>query len=613
MIVLGVADGHNASAALMRDGLIVGMVQEERLTKTKNQTGFPKRAIEELVRDHLDGKFERIDHVALASLHLDPYFIALDHYANFTVHDWVTEMHQYWKPYFYGDRAKVEHYWRDRILSKTGLNRCHNHEFAFLSEMPRQDAAKRFNEIVRPGTIKRLFGCDTAVSKIVHHKCHAYYGLYGNELSPADIPDALVLTADAWGDDENWGAWISDSRGQLTRIAGGADHGIARIYKFATLILGMKPNEHEYKVMGLSAYSRHGRYVEAVEQIFREALDFVDGKFVSARPLRDSYFDVQERLEGHRFDNIAAGLQSWASKLTLGWASHWLKATGKKVLCFSGGLSMNIKLNGDLALLPAVRHLSVPASGGDETISAGACFAFAAENGQQVKPIRHVYLGANTACVDGWDECLNETALTRHDFEIMTGIGPHEAARLLARNVILARCVGRSEFGARALGNRSILANPSDPANLARINNSVKNRDFWMPFTPSIQAEHASAYLDNPKNIFSPFMTIGFKTMPETAKTIIAALHPADRSARPQMVRKQDNPEYWELIERFREMTGIAALLNTSLNLHGEPMNYSLADAVRTMSLSDLPCVLTSGDVLICKKSTVSDIKTALA
>ena len=123
---------------------------------------------------------------------------------------------------------------------------------------------------------------------------------------------------------------------KIKEIEYGDDFLLARIYKFCTLILGMKPNEHEYKVMGLSAYSTSIKHIEKVEELFFKILDFKNGKFISEKPLKDSYFDLKDRLEGHRFDNISAGLQNWTSKLTTKWINYWLVKTGKKVVCFFG-------------------------------------------------------------------------------------------------------------------------------------------------------------------------------------------------------------------------------------------------------------------------------------
>jgi carbamoyltransferase len=371
----------------------------------------------------------------------------------------------------------------------------------------------------------------------------------------------------------------------------------------------MKPNEHEYKVMGLSAYPRPGKHVRAAERVFFDALDFRDGTFVSDRPLTDSYFDLKSRLESHRFDNIAAALQNWATAVTAAWARHWLKHTDRRGLCFSGGLSMNIKTNGELLRMPEVAWLSVPASGGDESLSAGACLAVTARDGM-VRPMAHVYLGETPD--DEWSARLGEANYNWDQFAVRTGIDAAAAARLLAADLVVARCIGEAEFGARALGNRSILANPSNPANVKLINDAIKNRDFWMPFTPSILAEHTTRYLDNPKGAISPFMTIGFPSRPDHRHEIAGALHGADFSARPQFVDRRSNPAYWELIEEFRKLTGIPALLNTSLNLHGEPMNYSLADAARTVALSELDFLLMPGDRLLYKKRAADRLDAAL-
>ena len=177
---------------------------------------------------------------------------------------------------------------------------------------------------------------------------------------------------------------VPEGDGTLKLIEFGNTNHVARLYKFVTLLLGMKPNEHEYKVMGLSAYSNSKRHIEATEEVFFEALDFRNGEFVRDRALKDSYFDLGSRLEGHRFDNIAAAVQNWASQVTMKWIRPWLKETDRKGLCFSGGLSMNIKMNGDILTMPELDWLSVPASGGDESLTIGACFAECAEDHRSV-------------------------------------------------------------------------------------------------------------------------------------------------------------------------------------------------------------------------------------
>jgi carbamoyltransferase len=176
-----------------------------------------------------------------------------------------------------------------------------------------------------------------------------------------------------------------------------------------------------------------------------------------------------------------------------------------------------------------------------------------------------------------------------------------KVAELLVHNEIVARCYGREEWGARALGNRSIICNPSDFKNINTLNKKVKNRDFWMPFTPSILAEDLDLYVLNPKGIRAPYMCITFDSTEKAKKEISAAIHPSDYTVRPQAVSKSWNPEYYSLIEEFKNITGISAVLNTSFNLHGEPNVGSPEDAIYTMDNSGLN-YLVLGEYLVEKK-----------
>lgn len=613
MIILGIAAEHNSSACLMVNGEVVGLIQEERLTNRKNQVAFPLKAIRQLIDLHLKGDAGKITHVVWAGRESDPYFAAIDRYSNVTIDDHVTEMRKLWWPHFYEGKLNDGWYWRDLLKQGQRFNYDHNYNFDFLlRDSSLAEHVDHFIAVERPRVVRQNLNFEGQLHSIDHHDCHAYYALYGSSITPLEMSEALVLTADAWGDGCNWSASIVGENGKLLNVGRGKDHAVARIYKYVTLLLGMKPNEHEYKIMGLSGYTQGYQAVKKTEKIFFDALDFRDGKFVSDRPLRDSYFDLRDRLEGHRFDNISAAMQNWASAVTCSWARYWLEKTEKKGVCFSGGLSMNIKINGDILKLPEVSWLKVPASGGDESISAGACFALAVEN-KIPSPMIHAYLGAEpNAHQQDWPNRLNETSLTSDDFIVLENFTNDHAASLLAADCVLARCVGPAEFGARSLGNRAIIANPSNPGNVKLINDSIKNRDFWMPFTPSILAEYANRYLENPKNATSPFMTIGFPSSPEHRKDIIAGLHFGDFSARPQFVMREHNPDYWNLIDSFRRKTGVAAVLNTSLNLHGEPMNYSLADAARTVALSKLDYLMMPGNRLLAKKQALAKIRSIL-
>ncbi|WP_417500278.1 carbamoyltransferase C-terminal domain-containing protein [Methylophaga sp.] len=613
MIILGLHCGHNSSAALMKDGVIVGAVQEERFTKCKNQVAFPEKSIRNLVDAHLGGDISLLDHVAMFTKNVDPIGLAISRYSDFSVLDHINENKEYWKPVFYDSAVNDGKYWRDMYVNGEKLNQNQGLDTDYMkSSGSLEDLTRYVSDELRIATLRDKFRFGGPCSIYDHHYCHATYALYGSKLPQVIQGETLVLTADSWGDGQNWSAYLSDEQGRLNKIGGGKDHSVARVYRFVTLILGMKPNEHEYKVMGLSGYSRHSKYTRAVEDIFDEILTFENGIFVSPKPLKESYFDLKERLEGHRFDNIAFAVQNWATRVTGDWMKYWLEKTSSRNVCFSGGLSMNIKSNGDLLSLPEIDWMSVPASGGDESGSIGACFAAAIEEGETITPIKSAYLGHVNGVMgeeDKWQFGVQAANDDPDNYLELQNIEAKGLAKLLANNVIVARCVGPMEFGARALGNRSILANPSDVGNLKRINDAIKNRDFWMPFTPSILEEDTDLYLLNPKKVVSPFMTIGFETTDRAKRDLIAAVHPGDFSARPQFVSKEINPEYWELIHAFKEITDVPALLNTSLNLHGDPMNCSVADAARTLSLSALEVLALPGKKLLVKKDALEKVE----
>ena len=175
-------------------------------------------------------------------------------------------------------------------------------------------------------------------------------------------------------------------------------------------------------------------------------------------------------------------------------------------------------------------------------------------------------------------------------------------ADYISKGDIVARFgKGKMEFGARALGNRSILADPRRPDVIHHINKLVKMRDFWMPFAPSILAEREKDYIVNPKGIEARFMAVGFDSTKLAKKHLPAGLHPFDRTARPQIVHKDDNPEYHSLIKAFEKVSGVGALMNTSFNIHGESIVGSPNDAIDTFLRCGIHHLLI-GDFFISKK-----------
>ena len=358
----------------------------------------------------------------------------------------------------------------------------------------------------------------------------------------------------------------------------------------------MKPFEHEYKVMGLAPYAKD-YILEPAYKVFKDTL-MVDGlDFKWRNKPEDMYFYFRDKLEGMRFDGIAAGLQKWCEELVVEWINNILGHLKVDSLVYSGGLSMNVKINQAIAEIPGIKHFFVPPSGGDESTPIGAAYSICAKLGVPTYPLDNGYLGYSL--LDSEVEELIKKYKIRQNHNVINNVSIEEIVNLLVNNKVIARCVGSMEFGARALGNRSILCNPANYDNVRLINEKIKFRDFWMPFTPSILDYRAKEYLVNPKNFSSPYMTIAFNTKPLAQEHLAAAIHPADFTARPQILEKAANPEYYALIKAFEKKTGIGALLNTSLNLHGEPIVRNAEDACHTFTNSGLDALLLNNTLII--------------
>lgn len=595
MAVIGINEGHAATVAIADKGNIIWASAEERISRKKNDSGFPHAALAEGLKQcgMSHGMITAAASALIDALTVD---LKVKRLTRFDVADYVREMRGYWKPKLLEGKQEVADAFWDALMQEPRFNKKDEepYDFSFMAHTPREKWDHAFkHERARVMSAATNLPSE-AVSFMRHHRTHAAYAYYGSSVDKTKR--VAVVTADGWGDGEN--ATISlGENGALTKVHGTAMNHIARMYRYITLLLGMKPFEHEYKVMGLAPYARP--YVaEPAYRVFKETLAVKGLDFVWKEKPSDMYFYFRDRLEGMRFDGIAGGLQRFCDELTVEWLTNILNHLNVDTLCYSGGLSMNIKTNMAIAQIPRLKELHIPGTGGDESTAIGAAYLLALDEGHTPKPLTHLYLGH--AITD--DEI--ETILRRADnsFDVKRSVTAAEVAALLAKDLVIARCAGRMEFGARALGNRSILCNPRNPKNLERVNEQIKFRDFWMPFTPSILDYRTSDYLINPKKIESRFMTIGFETTAKAKEDLPAALHPADHTARPQFVTKDANPAYYELIQEFEKLTGVGALLNTSFNLHGEPIVRNAQDAWHTFIDSGLDGLLLN-DTLILKRS----------
>jgi carbamoyltransferase len=438
-----------------------------------------------------------------------------------------------------------------------------------------------------------------------HHACHAAAAYLG---APWGGEPALVLTNDNSGD--GLCATVSTGRGDALVRHEATPSGpgsLGSFYTRVTLLLGMKPGEHEYKVMGLAPYA-DAHWSERAAAKLGTVFELVEG-----RPCRFAwkgrgapYRALLEATLGLRFDAIAGGAQRLLEEALLRWVRLARARYGGDRLALGGGVFMNVKANMLLADADWVRDLFVFPSCGDESNAIGAAYLgyleVAARAGVRptVRPLGSAYLGPGLDDREVERTIRTRDLVTRHRVTEPERL-EEKIAELLVSEGVVARCAGRMEFGARALGNRSILANPSDHRVVPLINRMIKNRDFWMPFAPTILKEREADYILNPKALASPYMMLAFPTNPKRRDELVAALHPHDGTARAHLLDEASNPAYYRVIREFERRTGIGAVLNTSFNLHGEPLVATAEDAIDTFERSGLQH-LALGRWLISKK-----------
>lgn len=585
MIVLGLNETHCATAAVLVDGRIVGCASEERFTRLKNDAGYPRRAIDALLAE-LDIAPSSIDLVALGGMGAGSR-----EWLNRVLHD------EAYAREYYGVALPSPRRTAEKRLRKLG---------ARLGLVDTARGKFRVSQADRVAAVTGHLGVPSSrVITVDHHTCHAASAYFGSGFAGRE---ALVLTNDNSGD--GLCATASAAKGlalDRREASPSAPGSLGSFYSFATLLLGMKFGEHEYKVMGMAPYAG-ARYAERAEAALRGVFDLEP-----SQPARFSWREPGERYQvlqratlGMRFDAIAGGAQRLLEDALLRWVRLMRERYGGERLALGGGVFMNVKANMLIAGEEWVRDLFAFPSCGDESNAVGAAYLGylqeCARRGETAtpQPFGPAYLGPSVT------DAHAEAVIRERHLEDRYAVAYHEhiearIADLLVADGVVARCAERMEFGARALGNRSILANPSDHRVVPLINRMIKNRDFWMPFAPTILAERADEYLVNPKGLASPYMMLAMATQPEARDALVAAIHPQDATARPQILEASWNPGYHAVIREFERRTGVGAVLNTSFNLHGEPVVCTAEDAVDTFERSGLPH-LAIGHWLISKK-----------
>jgi carbamoyltransferase len=578
MKVLGIHYGHNATVCLAEEGKITFCQSEERFSRLKNSTGFPSQTLQ-YVYDHLI-RPEQVDRAVLFQKSIYGYLFLKRHgFKTFNYGEYLEESY-------------VAKGWKRRLL-----------ETDFGWNLRAWQMARKEKDATLQAEAKQYFSNalqlpQEKIEALDHHRAHAYAAVP----SIQDWGPTLVFILDAVGDGA-CATVFKHENGKLERLSRTDHrHSLGYYYSATTSLMGMKSNEHEFKVMGMAPYSKPKYYQKTLERLQKLIRINSRGEFESV-PNPEKLMTVLDRAYYHqRFDNICGAIQELTENLVLQWVEYWVKKTGIRQLAVGGGVFMNVKASQRLLSQPYVERMYVVPSAADESCAMGAAVWGSLDLAPQQKfhAVEDLYLGVEYGD-SAIEKSLRETqASERYQISRPANIN-REVGKLLAKNVIVSRCSGRMEFGARALGNRSILARASDFTNLQTINDAIKSRDFWMPFTPSILEEDVPRYVEGFERIFAPYMCITFNSTAEARKHLAAAIHPRDFTLRPQYVRKAWNPDYHELISEYKAETGMGGILNTSFNLHGEPNVCSPEDAIRTVDLSGLTH-LALGSFLLEKK-----------
>lgn len=558
MNILGIYYGHNSTALLFKDGKVLDCVSEERFTGVKNQTGIPYNAIDYILKKN-KLKSGSLDAVAIPVKVTAPIYASSE-----TKHNFFISLINY----FYNHLPFVKDTFGLVSFYNPALRGIGRFFYSFFSKTVGSYTARNERKLLAV----YLKVPEDKIHAFDHHTSHAFSAYYS---SPFNGEKALVLTLDAEGDGVCATVNIFDGKEFECLSKTHADNSLGLMYAAVTRHLCMKAGEHEYKVMGLAPYAKE----YAIADVYNKIKDLFslggkDGlEIVSKFDMRQMPKYLKRELGCVRFDVMAGVFQKLLEEIGVAWVENAVDKTGIATVCLAGGVFMNVKLNQKIHESSKVRKVFYMPSGSDESSPIGAAYLahFQLSGRSNIQVIQDLYWGLSFLNDEVKDFLNKVRASKKYKVAHFDDI-EKEIARLIYDGKIVGRMSGRMEWGARALGNRSILADPSNPEIVNVLNEQVKNRDFWMPFTPSILEERADDYIVNPKNIFAPYMIVTFETTELARRELKAAIHPYDLTIRPQMVRETWNPKYHKLIREFEKLSGIGGVLNTSFNLHGFPI-----------------------------------------
>jgi len=564
MTILGISCYyHDSAAALIRDGKLIAAAHEERFTRTKHDPEFPKNAIAYCLREAGIGIAD-IDFIG-----------------------------------FY-DKPLLKF---DRIL-QTYIATWPRSYASFIKAMPVWVKEKMWI----PQMIKKYLGYDGPVLFSEHHISHAASAFL---VSPFE--SAAILTMDGVGE------WDTTTYG----LGNGTDitllksiefpHSLGLFYSAFTYYLGFRVNSAEYKVMGLAPYGKPIYY----ETITRELIDIRDdGSF----HLNMKYFvyDWALRMTGSRFDalfghprrqpespleqfhkDVAASLQKATDEVVLRAAMHLHHETKSLNLCMAGGVALNCVANSRVLALTPFKKIFIQPAAGDAGGAVGVAYYIynTLLGNRRNFTWEHAFLGPSFS-TDEIHTFLRDQQIPYEDLSD-NELLPRIATYIMNQKVI-GWFQGRMEYGPRALGSRSIIADARNPENWQRVNLKIKFRESFRPFAPTVLYDQSDKYFDFPEP--SPYMLFTAQVHEDRRKEIPAVTH-VDGSARLQTIARNQHPKYYDLIHEFYNKSGCPVIINTSFNVRGEPIVCTPEDAFRCFINTDMDilvlgnCVIEKGKI----------------
>ncbi len=451
---------------------------------------------------------------------------------------------------------------------------------AALGEAAAAEAGADFDRVA--AAVRHEYGRLPGLRLVDHHVAHAASAFY-----PSCFERALVLTIDGQGESASFSVFRGDESGLTLLFALPVTSSLGYLYSDVTAYLGFEALEDEYKVMGLAAYGATDDYAPFFDELvaYQDDVRFTIPSLVRA-PM-ERLHEWSRRLGPPRRPGapvvdrhiaIAYSLQRKLERVVVRLVRHFAELTGLRNLCLAGGTALNCSLNGILDRLGLFERIFVQPAANDPGAALGAALAcwHADHPGEPGRAQPHAALGPSydRAAVTGALEAFGEQLVWTRPERL-----EDDVAHLLARGSIVGWFEGRMEFGPRALGNRSILADPRDAMMKDHLNEVVKKREEFRPFAPAVVAECADEFFVLRDHAQYRYMNFAVEARARRSAEIPAVVH-VNGTARVQVVERDRNPRYWALIERFGAITGVPVVVNTSFNVRGEPIVCTPSDAI---------------------------------